>query len=226
MTESTDQIETANAINDAIADIERACRGLSDHDHHLENGVPSIGNAIYDSAKQLSTTAFQLNHLRQIYNEAVRSIKNTIDSQEESQDLMETVKKIEKSVSSGSSVFLKLHEESDVQSILPTEFPSLNSLRSVLKLQSSHRRPGPRSRRSGNDSSQELEMLEDENEAVLIDPVSKKPIERPVRNTICKHVYDKDSIMKFISSSSNPRCPTMGCMNRTALAAQVLEDVI
>lgn len=224
MTESSDQIETANSINDAIADIERACRSLADHDHLLDTGVSAMGDSIYDSAKQLSKTAFQLNHLRQIYDDAIISITHTVSSQEESDDLMETVKKIEKSVASGSSVFHQLNEEADIQSKLPTEFPSLNSLRSVLKVKSSYR-PGPRSRRAGNESSQELEMLEDESESVLIDPVSKKPIERPVRNIRCKHVYDKVSITNFISSASNPRCPTMGCMNREPLSARMLEEV-
>lgn len=221
MSESVDEIETQNAIDDAIADIERACRGLAEHDHHLADGIPSIGSDIYDCAKKLTRTSFHLNHLRSIYTDAVKSMSSTVNSREESEDLMETVKKIEASVSSGSDVYKHLLEQGNIESRLPTEFPTLNSLRSVLRLQSASR---SRANRSLN-ASQELEVLEDESEGILIDPVSKKPIERPVRNVKCKHVYDKNSIMKFISSSSNPRCPTMGCMNRAQLNARMLEDV-
>lgn len=40
---------------------------------------------------------------------------------------------------------------------------------------------------------------------VPIDPINRKPIESPVRNKICKHVYDKNSLLQYIGQTRNPR---------------------
>ena len=130
------------------------------------------------------------------------------------------IDQIKTSIPSGGETFENLSTRMQTQSVEPTEFPSLNSLKNILKIQ----RQRGRSQRQNN-SSNDLEVLEDESENVLIDPISKKPIEHPVRNKKCKHIYDKSSILKFISSSSHPRCPNIGCANSTPLNRAAIEDV-
>lgn len=106
----------------------------------------------------------------------------------------------------------------------PTEFPSLTSLKSCLNVPQRQRRKSNRNQSDAN--STELELLEEESgETVSIDPITKKPIEHPVRNKKCKHIYDKSSFLTFIRSGNNPRCPTMGCANRVILTAQSIEEV-
>lgn len=47
-----------------------------------------------------------------------------------------------------------------------------------------------------------------------IDPYTKKPITKPVINTICKHVYDQESIELMFRGNSFIRCPYIGCSNK------------
>ncbi|EDW51474.1 GM22550 [Drosophila sechellia] len=49
----------------------------------------------------------------------------------------------------------------------------------------------------------------------LYDPWSKALIKNPVRNKICGHVYDRDSVMLIIKDNIGIRCPVLGCANRS-----------
>lgn len=44
-----------------------------------------------------------------------------------------------------------------------------------------------------------------------IDPITKRPLEIPVRNKKCNHVYEKRSIEELIRNNPRTRCPVMGC---------------
>ncbi|XP_072940419.1 uncharacterized protein [Epargyreus clarus] len=46
-----------------------------------------------------------------------------------------------------------------------------------------------------------------------IDPFSLRPIINPMRNKICKHVYEKNTIESIIKSK-NKGCPYVGCTNK------------
>ncbi|XP_012350569.1 E3 SUMO-protein ligase NSE2-like [Apis florea] len=45
----------------------------------------------------------------------------------------------------------------------------------------------------------------------IIDPISKKRIVDPVKNTICGHTYDKESITQLLKLNKKTRCPVIGC---------------
>ncbi|XP_033171643.1 E3 SUMO-protein ligase NSE2-like [Drosophila mauritiana] len=49
----------------------------------------------------------------------------------------------------------------------------------------------------------------------LYDPWSKALIKNPVRNKICGHVYERDSVMLIIKDNIGIRCPVIGCANRS-----------
>ncbi|KAL4704986.1 hypothetical protein ACJJTC_005472 [Scirpophaga incertulas] len=46
-----------------------------------------------------------------------------------------------------------------------------------------------------------------------IDPITKRPIVDPVKNTVCGHVYEKEAIINLIMRKSS-KCPVAGCGNR------------
>lgn len=61
-----------------------------------------------------------------------------------------------------------------------------------------------------NDADSEAGMnvdVDDDNQMnthiVDIDPITKTPLENPVRNKICKHIYGKESILQCLQT--NPR---------------------
>lgn len=55
----------------------------------------------------------------------------------------------------------------------------------------------PMATRSGND----LEVDKTENKINFVDPITKKMIKNPVRNKICNHIYDLESINALIKTS-------------------------
>ncbi|XP_049865870.1 E3 SUMO-protein ligase NSE2-like [Pectinophora gossypiella] len=55
-----------------------------------------------------------------------------------------------------------------------------------------------------------------------IDPITKKPISDPVKNKICGHIYEKESIYKFISLKNRIKCPVVGCANTQHIQHQHL----
>ncbi|XP_060522136.1 E3 SUMO-protein ligase NSE2-like [Cylas formicarius] len=58
-----------------------------------------------------------------------------------------------------------------------------------------------------------------------IDPISKIIIKKPVRNQICKHIYDMTSILQYIRQSRNKaKCPYIGCNNNTLTNRDLIND--
>ncbi|XP_060801039.1 E3 SUMO-protein ligase NSE2 [Amyelois transitella] len=55
-----------------------------------------------------------------------------------------------------------------------------------------------------------------------IDPITKKPIEDPVKNTVCGHIYERDSIMNLINRNNRTKCPVAGCGNKGPIKKQHL----
>ncbi|XP_017114812.1 E3 SUMO-protein ligase NSE2-like [Drosophila elegans] len=59
----------------------------------------------------------------------------------------------------------------------------------------------------------------------LYDPWSKALMKNPVRNTVCGHIYDRDSVMPLIKNNIGIRCPVLGCANRSYIhPAHLIED--
>ncbi|XP_078045306.1 E3 SUMO-protein ligase NSE2 isoform X2 [Augochlora pura] len=45
----------------------------------------------------------------------------------------------------------------------------------------------------------------------VIDPISKKRIVDPVKNTVCGHTYDRETITELLKINKKTRCPVIGC---------------
>ncbi|XP_052850387.1 uncharacterized protein LOC128261017 [Drosophila gunungcola] len=59
----------------------------------------------------------------------------------------------------------------------------------------------------------------------LYDPWSKALMKNPVRNTVCGHIYDRDSVMPLIKSNIGIRCPVLGCANKSYIhPGHLIED--
>ncbi|KAH8368311.1 hypothetical protein KR084_009928 [Drosophila pseudotakahashii] len=59
----------------------------------------------------------------------------------------------------------------------------------------------------------------------LHDPWSKALMKNPVRNSMCGHIYDRDSVMLIIKDNIGIRCPIVGCANKNYIQpAHLVED--
>lgn len=77
MSETFDSSDAQLAIDDALADLQRACRELQEDDEVAEmgeNGLTSMSGSIMNCAKELTLTKFRLNSLEEIYRDAIQSV--------------------------------------------------------------------------------------------------------------------------------------------------------
>lgn len=58
-----------------------------------------------------------------------------------------------------------------------------------------------------------IECVSEEDFVPPIDPISKMPFKNPVRNTVCNHLYDADSIKSLLTMKHNTKCPYIGCVS-------------
>ncbi|XP_026729798.1 E3 SUMO-protein ligase NSE2-like [Trichoplusia ni] len=68
----------------------------------------------------------------------------------------------------------------------------------------------------------ESELAITESQDQYLDPITKRPIADPVKNTVCGHVYERESIMNLIKTKSRTKCPVAGCGNRAPVVANQL----
>lgn len=61
-----------------------------------------------------------------------------------------------------------------------------------------------------------------ESQDQYIDPITKKPIVDPVKNTVCGHIYEKEAIINLINMKNRTKCPVVGCGNRGPVLTQHL----
>jgi len=47
-----------------------------------------------------------------------------------------------------------------------------------------------------------------------LDPYTRQPITKPVRNKVCKHIYDLESVNQMFLSKMFISCPYIGCTNK------------
>ncbi|KAI8428512.1 hypothetical protein MSG28_007299 [Choristoneura fumiferana] len=64
---------------------------------------------------------------------------------------------------------------------------------------------------------EESDMAITESDNRPIDPITKRPIEDPVKNTVCGHIYDREAIMNLLNLKKKIKCPVAGCGNRNPI---------
>ncbi|XP_053993523.1 E3 SUMO-protein ligase NSE2-like isoform X1 [Hylaeus volcanicus] len=61
----------------------------------------------------------------------------------------------------------------------------------------------------------------------VIDPITKNRIVDPVKNTVCGHTYDRQSITELLKMNKNTRCPVVGCKSTDFVTlANLRSDVV
>lgn len=61
--------------------------------------------------------------------------------------------------------------------------------------------------------------------AIVNDPITRLPMRDPVRNTLCGHSYERNSILELIEKNPHEqRCPYVGCSNHSVTPAQLESD--
>ena len=68
----------------------------------------------------------------------------------------------------------------------------------------------------------ELEMTRVERNTVC--PISRKEMVKPVKNIICGHVYDKQSMESLLKQNPMCRCPAVGCPSLRSVVRRNLEE--
>ncbi|XP_037046960.1 E3 SUMO-protein ligase NSE2-like [Bradysia coprophila] len=58
-----------------------------------------------------------------------------------------------------------------------------------------------------------------------IDPITKGPLVRPVRNKHCNHIYGYQSVIDSLAINRRLRCPMVGCSNKTFVSEQDLIEL-
>lgn len=59
----------------------------------------------------------------------------------------------------------------------------------------------------------------------IIDPYTKQKIIKPVRNNICKHIYDEESVDRMFQGKYFVSCPYIGCTNHHFTKKDLLYDL-
>ena len=55
-------------------------------------------------------------------------------------------------------------------------------------------------------------------------PVTRREMVRPVRNTACGHIYDREGIEALMRQNADTRCPVVGCRNPAPVFPRNLQD--
>ncbi|XP_055838274.1 E3 SUMO-protein ligase NSE2-like [Episyrphus balteatus] len=72
----------------------------------------------------------------------------------------------------------------------------------------------------GDDYQMEMEISD-------IDPLTKRRMTHPVKNTVCGHYYEKSTILESIQVNPRLRCPIAGCGNNQFVQkAHLIEDPV
>ena len=81
---------------------------------------------------------------------------------------------------------------------------------------------------SGNNQEEEADGDEDmvmvSSQIQTVCPVTRKEMVRPVRNTACGHVYDREGIEALMMQNAATRCPVVGCRNPAIVLPNNLQD--
>lgn len=60
-----------------------------------------------------------------------------------------------------------------------------------------------------------------------LDPLTKRPMTHPVKNSVCGHYYEKSTILESIQVNPRLRCPIAGCGNNQFVQkAHLVEDPV
>lgn len=61
----------------------------------------------------------------------------------------------------------------------------------------------------------------------IIDPISKKRMVHPVKNIVCGHTYDRETITETLKINKNTRCPIVGCKSKEyVLLSNLKTDIV
>ena len=82
-------------------------------------------------------------------------------------------------------------------------------------------------RLTDSNNPEDVEVDEDlmvTSEVQTICPITRKEMERPVKNLACGHVYDRAGIEGLMSQNAATRCPVVGCRNQAIVKQHNLQE--
>ena len=81
---------------------------------------------------------------------------------------------------------------------------------------------------SGNTQEEEgggdEDMMMVSSQVQTVCPITRREMVRPVRNTACGHVYDREGIEALMKQNPDTKCPMVGCRNPTKVFPHNLQD--
>ncbi|GMT33140.1 hypothetical protein PFISCL1PPCAC_24437 [Pristionchus fissidentatus] len=165
----------------------------------VQNQLRRVLESLNDLPVTDSNQAELLRTLKQIEDEdnEMSKLKNAFEQLEESGEKEDSPDAVLKKIA-------EIMEESDVVGAFEDE---INRIREKME--------------EGEEDEEEMEVVSATYSKK--DPITKEDIKEPVKNRICGHVYDKDSVKEFIQMNKANRmaiyqCPVQGCGNKNNLS--------
>lgn len=184
----------------------------------VRRNIEQVDNIILDCAKSLKTSdnVYKLNLLPDASSKLLKSMKSHVDTMTEIDSNERAFRDIFRKIQDK-----KVHDLNNPEYFETSEFlndfgnlvatgsqrqsttsPRLHELESII----SSARPT---------EDEEMVIEEPERPEIPKDPISKTTIQIAVRSKTCKHIYDKETVEKYIVSkkTKKARCPLAGCTN-------------
>jgi len=211
--------EAQAAIDDILKNTLLAVKSLKEGEKAIGSLVSIPVDELTSSAGQLFQQKSRLETTTEAFHQTIQQIQASavqVNDEDEGMNDEDAVPLGDASnVPEGDILFAQVLQQSlSSQSPSPTRSSYIRDLKALLQSSST-----PKTRTSGD-----LQVINESQPAIPIDPFTKKGIEFAVRNRTCGHIYDKKGFQDYLSQSRRPRCPNMGCANRQILDASSVED--
>ncbi|KAG1696151.1 E3 SUMO-protein ligase NSE2 [Nymphon striatum] len=198
---------------DEMARLEKQLEAGMTATHTIMQDVSEVGEVSDDKSRVLKSTMSEyVKMMKNLgnYMSAVNAIQKQLENQTCSDD-----------ISIDSMIQSKVKKVSDA------EVSNDPRMKDFLSLLNNGKDGGTNNGKTAQgllqESSQDEDMLLDQAEVVTKDPITQKDMIIPVTNKLCKHNYDRESIINYMNSKANARCPFAGCPNKTVLKENHLE---
>ncbi|XP_043472929.1 E3 SUMO-protein ligase NSE2-like [Leptopilina heterotoma] len=81
--------------------------------------------------------------------------------------------------------------------------------------------------KDNNDDDDDDDLQCTQKEINVVDPFTKKRMTDPMRNKLCGHIYDRESVTALLKVNPRTRCPVVGCGSKEFVTLQNLEaDIV
>ena len=175
----------------------------------METCVQTVAGAIYLSQNDESETTKSLDRLREMMVNYIQQERRYLDGI----SAITTARGKLRGMS-------KEHDAADADTLYQHELDKLPKMKDFgghemmkkFENEVKARLTKPKDDSQEEEDSQEEDLIMTQSTGDTIDPITKKQMVDPVKNSFCGHSYERNSIMALIAKTKT-RCPIAGCPN-------------